>query len=145
MSEVVEFYDQFSNRQSSVGINNRHLSIAHHFEKTGVKNDSRLLEVGCGVGTVSELLLRFLSETGSLHAVDISPTSIQLAQQLSKRYKNSVFEVKDLTSEILNRKFDAIVSPDVIEHIPFDLYESFFKNLFQMLEDDGLVFIHIPH
>jgi cyclopropane fatty-acyl-phospholipid synthase-like methyltransferase len=45
----------------------------------------------------------------------------------------------------LSKKFDAIVLPDVIEHIPFVLYEQFFSNLYQMLSDDGFVFIHIPH
>lgn len=145
MSEVVEFYDKFSEQQTSAGINNRHVSIIHHLEQAGLNRDHSVLEIGCGVGTVSELILRFLSGNGSLHSVDISPQSIQVAKALSKKYTNAIFEVKDFTTEVLPKKFDAIILPDVIEHIPFALYTDFFKNVFSMLHDHGFVFIHIPH
>lgn len=145
MSEVVEFYDKFSVRQSSIGINNRHLSIVYHLEQAGLKKSDRVLEVGCGVGTVSELILRVLSNQGSLHAVDISPQSIASADRLMQKYSNAIFEVKDLTQNLLGKKFDVIVLPDVIEHIPLELHPVFFKNLNEMLTDDGFIFIHIPH
>jgi trans-aconitate 2-methyltransferase len=145
MSEVAEFYDKFSEKQVSTGINNRHLSILRHLKNAGLHQHSSVLEVGCGVGTVSELILRFLSNQGSLKAVDISPISIQAANKLSEKYSNASFEVRDLTQELLPLKFDTIVLPDVIEHIPFSLYPQFFNNLFGMLKDNGFVFIHIPH
>ena len=145
MSEVIEFYNKFSERQISTGINNRHISILHRLKDAGLKKNDTVLEVGCGVGTVSELILRFLSDQGSLHAVDISPLSIQAASRLTLKYSNSIFEVRDLTQEVLTFKFDVIVLPDVIEHIPFPLHLNFFSNLYMMLKDNGWIFIHIPH
>lgn len=145
MSEVVDFYDNFSSHQSGAGINNRHLSIRFHLEKQGLKKNHRVLEIGCGVGTVSTLILRTLSSQGYLHAVDISPKSITLAKRLTSKYKNATFEVRDLTKESIDEKFDVIVLPDVIEHIPFEFYTALFKNLAAMLADNGFIFIHIPH
>jgi len=145
MSEVVEFYDKFSLRQAAGGINNRHLSIAYHLTQAGLRESDAVLEVGCGVGTVSTLILRLLSAKGLLHAVDISPQSIERAKLLGVKYRNAIFEVRDLTQNQIDRKFDVIVLPDVIEHIPFDLYPIFFSNLEKMLTDSGFIFIHIPH
>ncbi|HYF70808.1 MAG TPA: class I SAM-dependent methyltransferase [Ohtaekwangia sp.] len=145
MSDVIEFYDNFSSRQARAGINNRHISILFHLEQLGLKKDHHVLEVGCGIGTVSELILQSLSPHGTLHAVDISPKSIDIAKRLISKYKNATVEVRDLTKEKINTTFDVIVLPDVLEHIPFDLYTPLFENLNQMLSDDGFIFIHIPH
>jgi trans-aconitate 2-methyltransferase len=145
MSEVAEFYDKFSARQINAGINNRHISILHHLERSGLQRNHNVLEVGCGIGTVSKLILRYLSKKATLTSVDISPVSIDTANKLKESYPNATFEVKDFTKEVLLKQFDVIVLPDVIEHIPFSLYPPFFENLFKMLKDDGFVFIHIPH
>ncbi|MBK6267010.1 class I SAM-dependent methyltransferase [Marivirga sp. S37H4] len=145
MSEVSKFYDEFSKEQFQRGINNRHLSIQYHLEKFGLQPNFKVLEIGCGIGTVSELLARFLSSEGSLHAVDISEQSIELARQRLSKYNNVKCEVKDLTKESINNEFDVIVLPDVIEHIPLELHQSFFSNLKKLLKLDGFIFIHIPH
>jgi trans-aconitate 2-methyltransferase len=145
MSEVANFYDDFSDQQSKVGINNRHLSIIDSLEEFGLKKNHKVLEIGCGIGTVSELILRSLSRDGFLHSIDISPRSIDLAKVRLKKYENVIVEVKDLTTEMISGKFDVIVLPDVIEHIPLNLHTVFFKNVKALLKDNGFVFIHIPH
>jgi trans-aconitate 2-methyltransferase len=145
MSQVVEFYDAFSKRQKAAGINNRHVSIQFHLQQAGLKEDDKILEVGCGIGTVSHLILKSLSKKGFLHAVDISPRSIEVARQFNAVFTNSKFEVLDLTKECIDARFNVIVLPDVLEHIPFELYPALFQNLNRMLIQDGLLFIHIPH
>ena len=145
MSQVADFYDEFSKAQAQTGINNRHLSILYHLEKSGLTSGSSVLEVGCGIGTVSELILRSLSSRGKLVAVDISPRSISLAQQRNAKYHNGTFRVLDLTRECLNEIFDVVVLPDVLEHVPEHLHRDLFNNLQKMLKDGGFIFIHIPH
>lgn len=145
MSEVVKFYDGFTELQREVGINNRHVSILTHLEKSGLKRNHKVLEVGCGIGTVSELILRHLSTKGFLHAVDISPKSIELAKIRLRKYTNATLEVKDLTKEIIEPYFDVVLLPDVIEHIPIELHDQFFTNMYKLLSDTGFIFIHIPH
>jgi cyclopropane fatty-acyl-phospholipid synthase-like methyltransferase len=145
MTEIGSFYDEFSSLQLKTGINNRHLSIQFHLEKFGLKPNHSVLEIGCGIGTVSELILRYLSDQGFLHAVDISSRSIKMAKQRLNKYSNVKCETIDITKESINDKFDVIVLPDVIEHIPFDLHSNLFSNLKKLLSDDGFIFIHIPH
>lgn len=145
MSEVAEFYDEFTSRQIRAGINIRHVSIDYHLKLAGLKATDHVLEVGCGVGTVSHLILKQLSEAGTLKSVDVSPKSVALAAKMNAKFSNASFEVFNVVENTLKQKFNCIVLPDVLEHIPQNLYPSLFKNLNVMLQDDGFIFIHIPH
>lgn len=145
MSEIAEFYNVFSRRQVAAGINNRHLSILQHLREAGFERNHRILEIGCGIGTVSELIMRYLSKVGFLHSVDISGTSIDLAKTRLKKYSNVLIEIRDLTKEVIDDKFDVVVLPDVIEHIPINMHKSLFENIGKVLKPEGFVFIHIPH
>jgi 2-polyprenyl-3-methyl-5-hydroxy-6-metoxy-1,4-benzoquinol methylase len=145
MSEIADYYNDFSNRQIAAGINNRHLSIIQHLKEAGLNKSHRILEVGCGIGTVSELILRHLSKNGFLHSIDISPKSIAIAKARLKKYENALIETKDLTEELISDQFDIVVLPDVIEHIPLDLHVNLFRNILGILKPEGFVFIHIPH
>jgi trans-aconitate 2-methyltransferase len=118
MSTVAEFYDDFSSVQTQTGINHRHISVAFHLEKAGLRKTDKVLEVGCGIGTVSQLILRYLAYSGTLLAVDISSKSIDLAKKRNAKYSNANFEVHDLTKHSVSGRFNAIVLPDVLEHIP---------------------------
>lgn len=144
MSNVTEFYDQFADRQQTVGINHRHLRIQRWLEKFGLQRDDKVLEVGCGIGTVTELILRYLSSKGSLYGVDISPKNIELSKQRLNKYANARLEVIDLTEHVLDEQFDVITLPDVIEHIPLELHKTLFLNLSKMLKEKGFIFVHIP-
>lgn len=143
-SKVSKYYDEFSKQQLNAGINHRHLSIQRHLEKIGMHPNSNVLEVGCGIGTVSELILRFLSNKGTLTAIDVSPKSLEIAEKRLSKYHNITIKELDLTSESLDNKYDIIVLPDVIEHIPLDKHKTLFQKLSENLEEDGSIFIHIP-
>jgi len=54
--EVSEYYDGFSSYQLAKGINSRHLSIFRFLRKAGLKKNSIVLEIGCGIGTVTHLI-----------------------------------------------------------------------------------------
>ena len=73
--QVVIFYDQFAKKQEKTGINSRHLSILAKVKDAGLQASDRILEVGCGIGTVSHLLATQVP-SGKVLAVDISPESI---------------------------------------------------------------------
>ncbi len=144
MSEVEKFYDEFAVRQQKAGINHRHLSIQRRLEHFGLSQNSRVLEVGCGVGTVTELILRFLDSEGFILATDISPESVRVGKERLNRYCNLDYKVHDFTKETVDGEFDVIVLPDVIEHIPIYLHKVLFHNLGQLLNDNGFILIHIP-
>ena len=145
MSEVTSYYDKFAEKQLKAGINHRHLSIQRYMERFGLKKHHHVLEIGCGIGTQTELLLRYLHSTGQVAAYDLSPVSISYAQRRLEKYNNVELKAADIVSEKIDKKFDFILLPDVLEHIPIEAHKDLFSKLDACLKDDGLLVIHIPH
>ncbi|MDF2157478.1 class I SAM-dependent methyltransferase [Algoriphagus sp. CAU 1675] len=142
--KVVSFYDQFAEKQEKTGINSRHLSILDKVMEAGLQAHHRVLEVGCGIGTVSHLLAGQVKK-GEVLAVDISPESIEKARILWKDQKNLKFEVSDMSDfDKGELKFDFFVFPDVLEHIPVDQHQALFQKIQKHSHQDSVVFIHIP-
>ncbi|MEZ4825556.1 MAG: methyltransferase domain-containing protein [Bacteroidia bacterium] len=143
--EIEQFYDGYVERQVNLGINPRHRSIQRWLKQFGLKPHHRVLEIGCGVGTQTELLLRYLGPQGFVTAMDISPRSIEVARQRLSSYKNAELIAADATDYDFSEKYDMIVMPDVIEHIPVDLHYRLFEKLSAVLKDEGKIIIHIPN
>ena len=141
--KVVSFYDQFADKQEKTGINSRHLSILDKLVKAGLSSHHRVLEVGCGIGTVSHLIAKKVSK-GEVLAVDISPESIQKAKVLWKDQANLHFEVSDMKGFEKPRQFDFFVFPDVLEHIPVDQHFALFETVKRHSHPASVIFIHIP-
>lgn len=55
------------------------------------------------------------------------------------------FLVDDMLEFSTDEKFDFIVLPDVMEHIPLDQHKALFKTMSECIHDDSMIFIHIPH
>ncbi|SEG38550.1 class I SAM-dependent methyltransferase [Algoriphagus boritolerans] len=142
--EVVSFYDQFAEKQQKTGINSRHLSILDKVKAAGLKSNHKILEVGCGIGTVSYLLATQVPG-GKVLAVDISPESIEKGKILWKAQTNLSFEVSDMSDfDKKGETFDFFVFPDVLEHIPVDQHPRLFQNISKHAHSDSVIFIHIP-
>lgn len=142
---IVNYYDKYVKHQSSVGINARHKKIQFFLEKFGLKPHHQVLEIGCGIGTITELIARYLNDQGGITAVDISPKSIAQAKERLSVYSNVSLQVIDFTQTHLQQKFDFIVMPDVIEHIPLERHADLFAHVSNMLPDDGTILIHLPN
>lgn len=140
---VAEFYDAYSSRQAATGVNARHhvirdLAVAH-----GLRDGMRVLEMGCGIGTLTGLLAKCLPN-GRLLAVDLSPASIEKARLLLAGVKNVELRVADVVSSPLDGPFGMIVLPDVLEHIPLEQHPALFARLKQLIAPDGRILIHSP-
>jgi cyclopropane fatty-acyl-phospholipid synthase-like methyltransferase len=141
---VVSFYDQFAEKQAKIGINSRHLSILDIVMEAGLAPTHSILEVGCGIGTVSHLLA-YQVKKGEVLAVDISPESISKAKEIWKDQSNLQFEVSDMSDfDKPNKTFDFFVFPDVLEHIPLDQHSRLFQNIQKHSHSESVVIIHIP-
>lgn len=143
--EVIKFYNKHNNSHIGFAFNQRHFEIQDRLIHAGLEKNHKVLEIGSGAGGPSELILRHLSAEGSLCITDISPDRIELADKRLSRYSNVTSKVIDFTSEKLDDKFDVVVLPDVLEHIPMDLHESLFIHISDMLTENGFVFINIPN
>lgn len=142
--KIVSYYDQFADQQAKTGINSRHLQILDKVVAAGLKPHHRVLEIGCGIGTVSHLLANQTTK-GQVLAVDISPESIEKAKHFWKDQKNLNFEVSDMSDfEKKGETFDFFVFPDVLEHIPTDQHGPIFQTIRKHSHADSAIFVHIP-
>lgn len=138
-----EYYDSYVDRQKAAGVNDRHRSILKWLLTHGLKADHRVLEVGCGIGTVTGLIRRHLT-AGSITAIDLSPESIEVARQRLGEAPNLHLRVGDILSIEVQGTFDVVVLPDVIEHIPIDEHAHLFAKLAELIDEDGWIFLHYP-
>ena len=124
-------------------INIRHRTIFKNLKKVGLKPDSNVLEIGCGIGTVSHLILKGIPQ-GSFVGLDISSESIKMAQQFNAFHKKAEFMVNDMSNFTHKTKFDFVVFPDVLEHIPVEQHANIFKTIAELMSPNGIVLINIP-
>lgn len=142
--QVNNWYNTFSKTQLKTGLNLRHYTILNFLIKAGLKKDSSVLEIGCGIGTLTGLIQKYLKK-GKLVAADISDESIKIAKSRIPASDKIDFFVTDMTDFDYPQKFDFIILPDVIEHIPIEQHPSLFKILVKLMHQESLLLIHIPH
>jgi trans-aconitate 2-methyltransferase len=142
--EVIAYYDEYVKRQKKAGINRRHKRILEFLIQFGMAKNHRVLEIGCGIGTVSNLVGNYLKKGGSLTAMDISSKSIEEAKQLWKNHVNIEFVAKNFAEASIDGTYDIIFFPDVLEHIPEELHAAIFTKCNTHLKEDGVILIHIP-
>ncbi len=106
---------------------------------------SRILDVGCGSGWLSEYFARLGYQ---VKGIDISPSLIEMSRERVKGVPYGVdhetplrcaFEVHDIELSPLGDEFDAIVCYDSLHH--FEDERSVVRNLAQMLPIGGQLFI----
>lgn len=143
-AQVSDWYDGFTAHQSKLGINIRHRTILKNAKRAGLKDGMRVLEIGCGIGTVTSLLAKTVPG-GRILAVDISPKSIAIAKANLQRYRNVGFLVSDMGDFRSPDRFDFVVLPDVIEHIPVDQHPQLFATIAKHLDPEARVLINVPN
>ncbi len=142
--EVKDYYDNvFKDYQKKTGINIRHRTIFKNLKNIGLKKNSNVLEIGCGIGSVSHLILKYISD-GSFVGLDISPESIKAAKHFNAFHKKAEFLVNDMSSFTHTTKFDFVVFPDVLEHIPVEQHSNIFKIIADLTTPNASVLINIP-
>jgi 2-polyprenyl-3-methyl-5-hydroxy-6-metoxy-1,4-benzoquinol methylase len=141
--EVAKYYDNFKHHQKKLGINIRHRTIFSNLKKAGLRSDSRVLEIGCGIGTVSNLICGFIT-TGRFTGVDISKESIEHARHFNKQFANAEFVVSDMSDFKRADKYDYVVLPDVLEHIPVEHHQALFATIAAHSTENTIILINIP-
>lgn len=141
---ISQFYDEFSEKQTKTGINERLISLFKRMNKWGLTEASYVLELGCGVGAFTHLLSKKIN-SGKIESVDLSGKSIEIAQN-SVQKKNILFYVGDVVHYVpKNQNFDFITLLDVIEHIPLEEHFNLFRNISEIATEKTLLIINIPN
>jgi len=145
--QVADFYDETwadLHAKKLSGINSRHRFILKFMKEAGLKRDSSVLEIGCGLGTLTGFIKRVIPQ-GYIQGVDISPKSIAFAQKKYAADQNMSFSVNDMSDFSSDRKFDFVLFPDVLEHIPAENHAAIFKSIRKVIGNDSKVLINIPN
>lgn len=138
------FYDNFIKEQAKSGINDRIYGLYKRICKTGLTADSSVLEIGCGIGTLTYLLAKKV-RSGQVEATDISPKSIEFAQQYLKAPNLTLTAADILEFEPKRKLFERILLFDVLEHIPLGLHPQVFQRISQWMDAKSLLLINIPN
>lgn len=103
-------------------------------QKAGVEKNSKILDVGCGIGGSSIYLAKKLN--ASVTGITISPIQVEMAKELAKREEVGVdFQVMDAENMKFNNKFDVIWSIETLSHL--NDQKSFFNKASEQLSVDG--------
>lgn len=100
-----------------------------------------IVDIGCGDGRITKELSETFNNKKIL-GIDYSSKAINLARVLNP---NISFLNIDIISEKIKEKFDAITLIEVFEHIPLDLCEDFTQALPDFLNDNGKIYLTVPH
>jgi len=148
MSKLLSsFYDQYHQKNHRyASVISRHnftywyiLKFLHH-PLLGALQNKKVLDVGCGVGTLALYLSQYAK---AVVGIDVSPRAISLARSAQQQcgIKNIIFregELRDFSSD-----FDLVLCTEVIEHIADD--RTFAQLLASNLRKDGYLLLTTPN
>ncbi len=143
-TEVRKWYNDFSGKQMKTGINLRHYSVFNQVVASGLKKHHRILEIGCGIGTLTTLLGKYI-RSGKIVATDISDESIRIASERFGKNNRVEFMVSDMQDFMYPGQFDFIILADVMEHIPIEDHGKLFGVLSAHMHEQSKLIVHIPH
>jgi len=117
----------------------RFRELAQAIERSG---HQKLLVIGCGNGYLESIL----SESISIHSIDISERALEVARSLNKGKANRAFQsldVYDLSKEKVAAPFSGVVISEVLEHLDDDV--TVLKLASDLLASDGALFLTVPN
>jgi 2-polyprenyl-3-methyl-5-hydroxy-6-metoxy-1,4-benzoquinol methylase len=100
-----------------------------------------VLEIACGTGLWTRALAGFAD---AVTALDASPEVLRIAAD-RVRSSNVQFEVADVFAWTPGVRFDVIFFSAWLSHVPADRFESFWRSLGGLLNDDGRVLFIDEH
>ena len=125
------------------GIHPKHYLIGYHqFFSSRIKNGSKILDVGCGIGIVAISIAKQLPKS-SIIGVDISQKNIEMANKLltQNNLKNVHFIHGDINDQ-KDIKTDYVVLSNILEHIENRI--DFLKNI-QKICNSNTFLIRVPN
>ncbi len=131
-------YFKSENENLETAQNNK---IDHLIKKLNLKPNQKVLDIGSGWGS---LAIEIAKKT-KCEVIGITLSENQYRYSLNKAKENNLenqvqFKLADYRD--LNEKFDKIVSVGMFEHVGRKFYKTFFKQVNNLLKDDGLALIH---
>ncbi|MEK7095293.1 MAG: class I SAM-dependent methyltransferase [Patescibacteria group bacterium] len=141
-------YDVFHNRSKKqkrvIDSNNFTYRKIIHNINSSINKKNKLLDYGCGVGTLTYYFSRIFKESTG---VDVSEKAISIAKESVSDVDQSKSTIKFLTVKNFKikankNKYDLIICSEVIEHVSND--RELIKKIFMYLKKGGMLFLSTP-
>ena len=133
-------YDSHT-RILGLGVNSRNSRMV--VEMAQIKAGERVLDIGCGTGSLTLTAKRYAGPSGAVHGIDASPEMIDVARKKADRLGSEVVFELGLIEQLAfpDATFDVVISRLVIHHLPADLQRRGFAEVFRVLKPGGRLFI----
>ncbi len=115
--------------------------INHIIKKLNLKPNQKVLDIGSGWGSLAIEIAK--QSKCEVTGITLSENQLKYSNQKAKEFnlENQVqFKLADYRH--LKEKFDRIVSVGMFEHVGRKFYKTFFKQVNNLLNDNGLALIH---
>ena len=149
-TEVKQFYDNFTEtRMLQYKLyGNPRIDKAVELIESYLTPNSKILDIGCGIGIVPEQIAKKL-DRGKILACDLGENNINYARKTIESNKIEFFNVDVVNNFVaiankLSETVNLITMVDVIEHLPSDSYDNLFSNLSQVTSKGAKLILTYP-
>lgn len=140
LEEIKESYNRVATKYTETFFNELdHKPLDRHLLEefaTKVRCASKICDLGCGPGHIS----RFLKDRGAnVFGIDLSEEMLNRARNKNSDIEYKIGNMMDL--ELLDGSLGGVVSFYSIVHFSINEVEGVFKEVWRVLENDGLLFL----
>lgn len=108
-----------------------------------IREGEKVLEVGCGTGSLSILSKLAVGEGGEVEGIDIAPKMISNAQQKARkanlRINFKIASVNELPYP--DNYFDLVISSLMFHHLPVQVKKEGLEEIYRVLKKEGRFFL----
>lgn len=133
--------------------------LGHFIRKGGLRPDSRVLDIGSGIGRMAVPLTQYLDTAKARYAgIDPVVGGVNWCRQnITARYSNFEFRHLDIAHDLYNPKgsvsgltltlpfadksFDFVIMTSVVTHLPPDEVKSYLEQISRVLAPGGKLFM----
>ncbi|WP_170953361.1 class I SAM-dependent methyltransferase [Bacillus cereus] len=117
----------------------REFDVLDEFEKFATNKETKILDLGCGVGKNAILLEKSYK---GVYGIDISPAAIKKCKELVNKPDNFIVgSAADIPFE--NSFFEFVLDIGCLHCMPTDLLGDAIVQIHRVLKDDGILFSRI--
>lgn len=104
-----------------------------------LKEGEKVLDAGCGTGSLSILAKLAVGDAGQVCGIDIAPKMIAQAEKKAGKYGLDIdFRAASIANlPFPDERFDAVISSLVFHHLPVHVKKEALEEVYRVLKRDG--------